>query len=174
MFVVTKKEDIQKLISIFSKYTLNTSKYLDFLNFKEAFNLYNTREKLTEELIAKVLEFKNSMNTKRTNFNMPENHIVITKSWLLGFIEGDGSFSLERANVEPVFSIKSTEKQLALLEKIKEYLENNLGFDLYSMHKLNCSSIFIISFEKARNNSQPLVTFMIKNVHVLNNYLIPF
>jgi len=25
---------------------------------------------------------------------MPENHINITKSWLLGFIEGDGSFSL--------------------------------------------------------------------------------
>jgi len=59
------------------------------------------------------------------------------------------------ANVEPVFSIKSTEKQLALLEKIQEYLENNLGFDLYSMHKLNCSSIFIISVPLSPPSPQP-------------------
>lgn len=85
IFVVTKKEDIKKLISIFDKYTLNTSKYLDFLDFKKAFLLYHKRENLTEELIAQILELKNSMNTKRTNFNMPENHVVITKSWLLGF-----------------------------------------------------------------------------------------
>jgi len=117
MFVVTKKEDIQKLISLFSKYTLNTSKYLDFWNFKEAFNLYHTREKLTEELIAKVLELKNSMNTKRTNFNMPENHIVITKSWLLGFIEGDGSFSLERASLTFYLALPSP---LSLSEEREE------------------------------------------------------
>ena len=71
------------------------------------------------------------------------------------------------------FFYKINRKTTCSSRKNKEYLENNLGFDLYSMHKLKCSSIFIISFEKARNNSQPLVTFMIKNVHVLNNYLIP-
>lgn len=175
-FIVTKKEDIQKLISIFDKYTLNTSKYLDFIDFKKAFILYHKRENLTEELIAQILELKNNMNTNRTNFNIPENHIVITKSWLLGLIEGDGSFSLARTTLEPVFSIKLTEKQLPVLIKIKEYLENNLGFDLYSMHKLKCSSVITISTEKSggRNNSKPLVTFMIKNVHILNNYFIPF
>lgn len=114
IFVVTKKEDIKKLISIFDKYTLNTSKYLDFLYFKKAFILYHKRENL-KELIAQILELKNSMNTKRTDFNMPENHIVITKSWLLGFIEGDGSFSLGRATLEPVFAIKLIETQLARL-----------------------------------------------------------
>jgi len=34
-----------------------------------------------------------------------------------------------------------TEKELPVLIKIKEYLENNLGFDLYSMHKLRISPI---------------------------------
>lgn len=43
IFVVTKKEDIKKLISIFHKYTLNTSKYLDFSDFKKAFILYHKR-----------------------------------------------------------------------------------------------------------------------------------
>ena len=59
------------------------------------------------------------MNTNRSNFNMPENHIVITKSWLLGFLEGEGSFNLNRSTFEPVFSIFLTEKQLPVLMKIK-------------------------------------------------------
>lgn len=174
--VVTKIEDINKLISIFSKYTLNTSKYLDFLDFKLAFTLYHNREKLTDALISRILELKNNINTKRIKFNMPGNHVFITKSWLLGFIEGDGSFSLERASFEPVFSIKLSETQLPLLLKIKEYLENNLGFDTYSMHKLKSTSILSIRSEKAREigKSLPLAAFVIKYVHVLNNYLIPF
>ncbi|RYE15661.1 MAG: hypothetical protein EOP34_02310 [Rickettsiales bacterium] len=175
-FVVTKKEDIYKLISVFEKYTLNSSKYLDFLDFKLAFTLYQNREKLTDPLISKILELKNNMNTKRIHYNMPENHILIKKSWLLGFIEGDGSFSLERATFGPIFSIKLSEIQLPLLLKIKEYLENNLGFDIYSIYKLKSTSIISIRSEKARDigKSLPLAVLMIKNIHVLNNYLIPF
>ena len=117
-------------------------------------------------------ELKKNMNTKRINFNIPENHVVITKSWLLGFIEGDGSFSLERTSrahsarcsaaalggggrtsFYPVFSIKLTEKQLTILLKIKEYLESNLGFDLYSMHKLKSTSVISIKSEKASRSA---------------------
>jgi hypothetical protein len=80
IFVVTKIEDIKNLISIFSKYNLNTSKYLDFSDFNLAFTLYQKREKLTDALISKLLKLKNNMNTKRINFNMPENNVLITKS----------------------------------------------------------------------------------------------
>ena len=85
-FTVTKKVDILKLIDIFDKYTLNTSKFLDFIEFKIAFTKYYNREKLTEELIAQILQLKININTNCSNFNIPENHINITKSWLLGFI----------------------------------------------------------------------------------------
>ena len=61
-----------------------------------------------------------------------------------------------------------------MLIKIKEYLEDNLGFDFYSMQKLKISPIIAIGIEKARHNSKPMGTFMIKNLHVWNNYLIPF
>nr|YP_009445507.1 LAGLIDADG endonuclease [Bipolaris cookei]ATV95677.1 LAGLIDADG endonuclease [Bipolaris cookei] len=176
IFVVTKMEDIKNLISIFSKYKLNTSKYLDFSDFNLAFTLYQKREKLTDELISKLLELKNNMNTKRINFNMPENHVLITKSWLLGFIEGDGSFSIERATFKPLLSIRLSKTQLPLLVKIKEFLENNLGFDSYSMYKIKNTSILSIISEKARDKGKsiPLAALMIKNTHVLNNYLIPF
>ena len=174
-FIVSNRDGIFKLISIFDQYTLNTSKYLDYLCFKKAFILYDEREKLTEELKSQILELKAEMNTKRIDYSMPINHqIIISKSWLLGFIEGDGSFSLARNTMEPVFSIKLTEKQHPVLIKIKEYLENNLGFDFYSVHKLKCSQIITISSEKAIGNSKSLVTLTIKNVHFLNNYLIPY
>jgi hypothetical protein len=81
-FVVTKKEEISKLISLFNTYKLNTSKYLDFLDFEKAFNLYINREgSLTEELKTSIEELRKGMNTKRINFNMPADHkIIVTKS----------------------------------------------------------------------------------------------
>jgi len=84
-YTVSNKEGIYKLISIFDKYNLNTTKYLDYLNFKKAFILYHERNKdlkieKAEKLVAEILELKNSMNNKRIDFNMPDTHkVVITK-----------------------------------------------------------------------------------------------
>lgn len=175
-FIVTKREDICKLISIFDSYNLNTSKYLDYLDFKKAFNIYYDRDGfLTEELKNKVLELKDGMNTKRKNFNMPNDHkIVVTKSWLLGLIEGEGSFQLWRNDLVAAFSLVLTERQLPVLEKIKEFLVNNLGFDRYSKAKLDSSSAISINHQKARKNSKGSVLLNIKNIHILNNYLVPY
>ena len=95
-FVVTKQEEINRLILIFDKYSLNTTKYLDYINFKKAFLLYQGRDDLvTQELIEQILALKNGMNILRTDFNMPSSHkISINKNWLLGLIEGEGSFQL--------------------------------------------------------------------------------
>ena len=175
ILTISKKDDISKLISIFDSYTLNTSKYLDYLAFKRAFILYTNRKNFTDKLIAQIIDLKNDMNYNREDYNMVIDHeIVITKSWLLGLIEGDGSFSLERNTMEPVFSIKLTETQLPVLTRIKQYLENNLDLDFYSIHKLKSTQIIKINSEKARGNSKPLVSLVIKNVHFLNNYLVPF
>jgi hypothetical protein len=43
IFSVTDKKGILLLISIFDKYNLNTSKYLDYLDFKQAFFYYINR-----------------------------------------------------------------------------------------------------------------------------------
>jgi len=94
-FIVSDKEGIIKLINIFDNYNLNTTKYLDYLDFKKAFDLYhNKNEVLTEQLANKLIELKNGMNSNRTNFDMPANHIKITAYSLLGLIEGEGSFNI--------------------------------------------------------------------------------
>lgn len=78
--------------------------------------------------------------------------------------------------MEPVFSIKLSETELSLLYAIKEYLINNLSLDIYSVNKLEGSSVIscFAGKGKAVNNSKPLATLTIKNLHFNNNVFIPF
>jgi hypothetical protein len=177
IFNVAHKEEIKLLISIFDKYNFNTTKYLDYLDFKKAFHLYFNRDKAlkAEAVKYEILDLKNKMNTNRVNFVRPENcKVIITKSWLLGFIEGDGSFFVRRDTLIPVFCIELTGVQHYVLLKIKEFLEDSLGFDMYSLYKLKNSSIIAVRTLKARNENKSSVAITIKNVKVLENYFIPF
>jgi hypothetical protein len=136
IFNVADKEGIKLLISIFYKYNFNTTKQLDYLDFKKAFHLYFNRDKelKAESVKDEILELKNKMNTNRVNFDRPENcKVIIMKSWLLGFIEGDGSFFVRRDTLTPVFCIELTGVLHYVLLKIKEFLEDSLGFDMYSL-----------------------------------------
>ena len=83
IFNVTDREGIELLVSIFDKYNLNTTKHLDYLDFKEAFNLYLNREKdVKVELIKDtILDLKNKMNTNRVNFDRPENSKIVITKW---------------------------------------------------------------------------------------------
>lgn len=178
IFTITKQKEIAILISIFDKFNLNTSKYLDYLDFKEAYFLYFDRgPNLNPDSIKdRILGFKKNMNTNRILFDRPENSkIVITKSWLLGFIEGDGSFFLRRDNLTPIFSLENTAVQLPVMLKIKEFLEASLGFDTFSLYKIKNTNTIAIASIKARTiNSKSTVSITIQNINVLNNYLIPF
>ena len=188
IFNVTDQKGIALLIPIFDKYNLNTTKYLDYLDFKEAFLFYlnrdksltpnpnssdndNHKDKMVKE---KILELKNKMNTNRVYFDRPEHSkIVITKSWLLGFIEGDGSFFLRRDSITPTFCIENTGNQLPVLLKIKEFLESSLSFDKYSLYKLKNTSSIAIATIKATNKGKSSASLTIKNIYLLNNYIIP-
>jgi hypothetical protein len=65
-FTVTHSKDINVLIEIFDKYNLNTTKYLDYLDFKRAFKMYKERTK-NEEIFNDILKIKKGMNNSRTN-----------------------------------------------------------------------------------------------------------
>ena len=94
-FHVTRQEDIKKLIMIFNKYPLNSIKQLNYLSFKEAFEFYISEldsYSTTISKVEKINEYKSSMNKKRVDYNIPNRKFNISFSWLLGFIEGDGSF----------------------------------------------------------------------------------
>lgn len=69
-FSVTTLKDIEKILNIFTKYPLNSSKILNFLDFKKAYELY-TGSSSKDNVAQYVNDLKNGMNTKRINFEMP-------------------------------------------------------------------------------------------------------
>jgi len=175
-FIVGNEKDLRLLLAIFDKYKLNGIKYLDYLDFIKAFNLYFGRSgSLTDEMRHDILELYEGINTGRTDFSMPFDHVVkITPYWLLGLIEGEGSFYLRRNPIRPGFQILLTAAQEPLLVKIKEYLENNLGFDQYSLWQIKNSSVMSVTHKKAVGKGKPTVTFDIRDLRILQNYFIPF
>lgn len=148
---VSAKKEISLIIYIFSSLcSLNTTKHLDFLAFKEAFELYwNISPQNTEiptatckvshdelanaaitptpkDLISlKIDIIKNSMNSKRGIYEMPKDHeIRITPYWLLGFVEGDGSFFVSKTGVL-IFTINQ-KGNLAVMKAIQNFFNKLL------------------------------------------------
>lgn len=142
-FQVNKQSELKILIDIFSRYTLNTTKYLNFLAFKKAFELYTTNKSKSPEIMEEIKLLKNSMNSQRVMFKMPDDHkIRFNAYWVLGFIEGEGSFSIvKKNNYKLRFSIGQASRDISLMEALKEYFINlgvshglvasNLAFGLY-------------------------------------------
>jgi hypothetical protein len=185
LFSVTRQDEIDFIIKIFTVHKLNTIKWLDFMDFKEAYSLYVQRPYnslyLNIDILNIIIALKSKMNNSRTNFELSsynnnswDNHIVIRPLWLLGFVEGDGSFNIWRENIDTVFAIVQTEKQKLVLMKIKDYLLNNLGFCEYSLIKLNTSKGIVVKYQKGRNKSKPTYMLLIKDIRIIHNYVIPY
>lgn len=67
VFTIRAQKDIVKIIDILSQNSLNTKKYLDFSDFKRAFEFYtNYSKEKTPELIEKISYIKKGMNKNRT------------------------------------------------------------------------------------------------------------
>ena len=108
---------------MFEKFPLNTTKYFDYLDFKEAFFLFKNRksnELSIQQIYLNILELKQNMNSNRVNFVLPANHnIRITGNYLVGFLEGDGSFYLNKSDMTVRVSLVTTSVNRQVLEKIR-------------------------------------------------------
>ena len=144
------------ILPIFDRFNLNTTKHLDYLAFKKALLLEipkSSENDLRLEYVKKIINLKNNMNLKRTDYSLPLNHIKITPYWLLGLIEGEASFHLRRNSLTPTFSLTLTATQKPVLEAIILFFKGQL--DKYSLVKVTETKLFNLSFEEARANSKP-------------------
>jgi len=71
-FRVTKQQELFILREILEAYQLNSTKYLNYLAFYKALDLYTKTRHKTTELLGEILTIKNSMNTNRSNFELPK------------------------------------------------------------------------------------------------------
>lgn len=77
-YVVSSRTDLVKIFNLFDNNPLNTTKYLNYILFKQGFELYTKRgtSVVTEELTQTLLELKAQMNKKRVNFEQPAGHLI--------------------------------------------------------------------------------------------------
>nr|QYB19427.1 LAGLIDADG endonuclease [Monilinia fructicola]QYB19488.1 LAGLIDADG endonuclease [Monilinia fructicola]QYB19550.1 LAGLIDADG endonuclease [Monilinia fructicola]QYB19612.1 LAGLIDADG endonuclease [Monilinia fructicola]QYB19675.1 LAGLIDADG endonuclease [Monilinia fructicola] len=172
-FTVTRLKDIAQLLKIFAQYPLQGSKWLNYRDFSKAFELYSNPDRGAETL-KDILGIKNGMNRLRSDFTMPNSkEIRITPYWLLGFIEGEGSFSInKRNNFRLDFSLCQSSTNLQLLGKIKIYLEN-----LPSEVNTEGNYVGALGISNARaNNPNHLPSTRIETARIpyITNVFIPF
>ena len=174
-WVVVSKKDLSKLILIFDINPLNTTKYLDYTNWREAFLLYTTlkTDNISEEIRTQIFNLQSGMNDNRTNFDLPQDHkIRITPYWLLGFAEGEAHFGVNKADLSQAFAIDQIHYQHNVIEAIRVFLQC-IDVDFFK-DSMNKSNIISVSNLPARNNSKPKTRITIRNLKYISKVFIPF
>lgn len=164
------------LIPLFEQFPLNTTKYLDYLAFKKGFFMFKNRktnELNKQELYLDIIKLKDSMNDKRVNYDLPVGHrIKITGNYLVGLLEGDGSFYLNKQDMTSRISLITTTPNKVVLVKIREFLLNQL--DEYSYILGSCTKLININDKKIKCNNKPISILEISQIDYLCNILIPY
>lgn len=184
VFTIRAQKDIVKIINILSKNPLNTKKYLDFFDFKRAFELYTNSKEKTSELIEEISQIKRGMNKSRTSFDMPiEYKYRITPRWLLGFVEGDGSFCIARQNYQLIFAIVQHSRDSELMREIRNFLYKLPMVDTERMKKSSImvkgsqgstlTKPFVVSSKDSKSENS-VTNLIIVNYYIIKSVIIPF
>ena len=146
-FIRDRKKLEAVIFPIFDKYPLLTSKQFNYLRFKQAFNILEnaslTKDEKDKILFALKTESipENYVSPSWNSANLPLKSVndlnnVMTKAWLVGFIEAEGSFYL--VTKEPtriVHGFGLTQKlDSVVLEGIKYILHIPTSVKLKSNH----------------------------------------
>ena len=77
------------------------------------------------------------MNKLRVEFVFPQDYkIKLNDYWVLGFIEGEGSFSIvKKNNYKLRFSVGQSSKDIKLMESLKEFFVNLASDQIRSKNK---------------------------------------
>lgn len=138
---------------------------MDYLDFKKAF--LNHKSNQTN---LNILKLKEGMNNKRVNFVFPKDHnIVITGNYLVGLLEGDGSFYFNKHDMSAHISLVITTVNRLVLEKIREFILGLL--DEYS-YILGSTTNLINIYNKSEH--KPVSILEIYQIDFICNIFIPY
>lgn len=179
VFAISKISDIEAiLLPIFERFSLNTVKYLDYLDFKNAFLMYTRRNVNISrannlKLINNILSIIENMNSKRENYDFPKDHVIrITANYLIGYLEGDGTFYFNKSDMTVHIGLVSITANRLVLEKIREFLLNLLDEHSYILG--SSTKLINISDKKVRGNNKAVSILDITQIDFICNILIPY
>jgi len=136
-FRITNVSDIVSvLLPFLAAYPLQTVKQYDCHDFRAMVLLLVSRATmvLTPPQLADALVVIRGMNSGRINYPVPVLPAVIDPFWLLGFIEGEGTFGLK--SLIPYFQLGQHVRNTALMHSIGLFLEglpNGFGYSLHTL-----------------------------------------
>lgn len=125
------------VIPHFTHYPLRGTKYLDFLSFKKALDIINSKKHLTKDGIDEIIEISYNMNTYREfpieycpKHTIEDNYeyIAINGHYINGFIAGDGCLNLNTKDISfATMSIKISQHKnnRLLLVSIFNYFKSS-------------------------------------------------
>ena len=127
------------LLPIFDKYPLLTTKTLEISDFKKAIEikLNSPTPKLSTTDIAQISDIKKGINLGRKEIfekkhNIVQWHYNIDSYWLLGLVEGEGTFGFK--NLSPYFQIGLRCAARQPCNILKAYLYWKLYLDTYKIY----------------------------------------
>lgn len=168
---VSNKSGILQVIDILTQYPLKTAKRLDFEDWQKAFQLYYKENTIDsrDDVLSTIDKIKEGMNKGRSYEIYDSNNTNITIYWLLGFIEGEGSFNVVKDEFITTFSLGQVSKDRPLLEKIVEFLISYAG-------KFYIKKNSIGIYDKTKDNfinQNPYSEIRSSNLDFLRKVLVP-
>lgn len=118
--IVGSKSCMNSVVPLLNKYPLKTNKYHDYKNFCIIMTICENikSSRLEGDILNKIIIIKNQINS--SNFSASPMDVTISKYWLLGFIEAEGTFGLK--NFVSYFSVGQRKENKYLLDIIADYL----------------------------------------------------
>ena len=124
------------IIPIFDKYPLLTIKYFDYVKLKKALAILNDVNLSKKDKNVKLLNIKNSkvdvnyISPAWSNVVLPLTNVnslnnVMSKNWLVGFIEAEGSFYLTNKDYDRIVH------GFGLTQKLDKIVLEGIGFMLH-------------------------------------------
>lgn len=174
VFIIRNVEDLVKvLIPILDKNPLHTVKYFDYLDFIKIVLLLSVAK--TTAVIDKEKELAidtiKGMNRGRIFIPSeikPRNNI--NKYWLLGFIEGEGTFGMK--NLVPYFQIGQHVRSSHAMENIDLFFKNLTNLFSFTLKSKKKSPCLIPSIVKHKNTN--VLVYSYQNVDSLHDTLTYF
>lgn len=167
-FIVQDFIEIRDVICpIFIKFSLLTSKRLDFKDFYQAVQIKN-KKSLSADDKNKIISLKNGMNSQREIFKSISinSQINVSPEWFIGFIEGEGTFGIKTGSsmyLQVAQKITSFESINGII-KFLNNLKSNLPID---------SKILPINVVSTINKKTNVISLVVSSVDALYYYILP-
>lgn len=158
------------IVPTFEEFSLKTVKALDFADFAKAVKIELKSPKLIAEDLKSIRALKKGMNKGRVVVD--ENLLLnleslraMDKFWLLGFVEGEGTFGIK--NLVPYFQVAQHSRSILTINLIAKFMSKLPRVHKETINTNTPSSVITIN---KRTSVYPLT---LNDIDVLYDYIIP-